>query len=304
MSPREGTSWLRYGCFGCLGVVGALVLVVAVMVAIAALMARTDTVTPHQIEPELPSRESWSTGGAVEALPPDAPVRVVLDLQHAGFRLDRGEALRVHARYSEKDYELVERLDQGSGGETVYRVTFRRKGTGLLTGLKELIGGEQPRVQIELPPDVPIALEIDLGRGALDADLGGLWLTSARIRGNQGGVQVDFSDPLRAPMERLEVDASMAGLQLGGVGNASPADLDVEVSMAGAELDLSGPWSRDARIAIDSRMAGTVVRLPHDVRIVGIDQGETRVAPEREVELPTLTFDVKSDSRGEIRFID
>jgi hypothetical protein len=304
MSPREGTSWLRCGCFGCLAVVGTLVLIAAVLVGIAALMARTDQVTSRELAPELSPGEVEAPGGGVEAVPPGGAVRVILDLQHAGFEVARGERLRVDARYSESAYELTEKLEDGPVGETLYRVTFRRKGSGLLTGLKELLGGEQPRVRIELPPDRPIALDIDVTRGAMEADLGGLWLTSTRIHGSQGAVQVGFRDPLRAPMERFEVDASMAGVELSGVGNASPADVDVSISMAGAEVDLRGSWSQDARIAIDSRMAGTVVRLPRDVRIVGLDQGEPRIEPDREVPLPTLTFEVSRDTRGELQFVD
>jgi hypothetical protein len=304
MSPRQGTSWLKYGCFGCLAVVGLLVVVAGSLVGIAALMARSENVVSRELRQDLPAAPSAATGEIVEALAAGTPVRVLLDLQHAEFEIDRGDELRVDARYVEGAYELIEKLDRLPEGEIVYRVEFRRTGSGLLTGLREFLGGTQAKLRVELPADARIDLEVRLGRGALQCDLGGLWLGSALIAVSQGGAQVDFGEPLRAPMERLEVDLSMGGLELAGVGHASPAEFTLNVSMGGANVDLRGPWSRDARIAIDTRMAATVVQLPDDVRIVGLDRGGPQVRPEREVELPTLTFEVSEDDRGELQFVD
>jgi len=281
-----------------------LVLVAASLVGIAALMVRSEKLTSQELAPELPAEKLPESTGVEPSIQAGQPLRLVLDLRHAAFEIARGEKLHVEASYPEGSYELVEQLERGENGENVYRVTFGRTGSGLLAGLKQLLGGQEPKVRIEVPADVPIALETDLGSGALEGDLGGLWLTSARIHGSQGGIDVTFSDPLREPMERLDVKASMAGFKLSGVGNASPAEFSVDVSMAGAEIDMRGPWSRDARVSIESHMAGTMVRLPRNVRILGIDHGEPRVEAEPEIPLPTLTFEVSTDDRGDLEFVD
>ena len=306
MSPREGTSWLRYGCFGCLAVVGLVILVAASLVGFAALMVRSEKVTSQELAPELPKEPEPS---AAEPSAPEpsltggAPLRLVLDLHGAGFEIDRGEELHVEASYPEGSYELTEQLERGDDGENVYRVTFRGKGSGLMAALRQMLGGEKPKCRVEIPPDVPIALEADIGTGGIQADLGGLWITSAKVEVSQGGFALDFSEPLREPMQRLDVKASMGGFNLSSVGNASPAEVAIGVSMGGGEIDLGGAWSRDSNIKIDLRMGGGRVRVPKDVRVLGLDRGERpTVEPRPEVPLPTLTFQVTADDPDDLVF--
>jgi hypothetical protein len=301
MSPKEGTSWLRYGCFGCLAAIGLVIVVVASLVGIAALTVRSEKVTSRELAPELPPAPEPST--AEPSLPAGAPLRLVLDVHGAGFEIRRGEKLHVEASYPEGSYELTEQLEHGENGETVYRVTFRGKGSGLFAALRQMLGGEAPKGVIEIPADIPIALEADLGRGGIEADLGGLWLTSANIKVSQGGFALGFSDPLREPMERLDVKASMGGFNIGDVGNASPAEVAIDVSMGGGEIDLGGRWSRDANVSLDLRMGGGRVRVPSNVRVLGIDRGGApSVEPKPEVALPTLTFQVKADDPDDLVF--
>ena len=105
-------------------------------------------------------------------------------------------------------------------------------------------------------------------------------------------------------MERLVIDFSMGGGQMASIGNASPATLDVEFSMGGAELDLRGRWVQDSMITIDTKMSGAVVRLPRDVLIEGIDRGGLTIEEGTETRPPKLTFEVTTDERGDLQFID
>jgi hypothetical protein len=73
--------------------------------------------------------------------------------------------------------------------------------------------------------------------------------------------------------------------------------------MGGGELDLGGAWSRDANVSIDLKMGGGRVRVPGNVRVLGIDRGGApRVEPKPEVALPTLTFQVKADDPDDLVF--
>jgi hypothetical protein len=121
---------------------------------------------------------------------------------------------------------------------------------------------------------------------------------------SQGGLQIGFDEPLREPMERLAIDVSMGGGQMTMIGNASPAILDVEFSMGGAELDLRGQWVQDAMITIDTKMSGALVRLPRDVLIEGIDREGLTVEENAETRPPKLIFEITTDGRGELEFID
>lgn len=88
------------------------------------------------------------------------------------------------------------------------------------------------------------------------------------------------------------------------IGNASPAVLDLELSMGGAEIDLRGNWIQDATIHLDTRMGGALVRLPREVLIEGIDREGLTVEESAETRPPKLTFQISDDDRGDVEFID
>ena len=295
MAEKNGTSWLRYGCFGCLGVVLVAALIVIGVTGLAALKARGEKITERELSPQISIPE---TGGAG---------RVVLSLWHAEFKVmpaAPGEALRVEATYDENAYELVERFDPAGESGWVYEVTFRRTAGWVMTGLKQMFSGSNPRVAVYLPRDVQIDLVVETQQGSLEGNLGGLWLSSAEVRLEQGGLQLTFDEPLREPMDRLTIDFSMGGGQLTSIGNASPAVLDLELSMGGAEIDLRGQWVQDALITLDTRMSGALVSLPREVLIEGIDRDGLTIEEGTETRPPKLTFEITSDDRGDIEFID
>ena len=192
MADKDGASWLRYGCFGCLGVILLAVLVVIGVTGLAALKARDEKVTERELTPPISASDSTATE-SVEIETGDTGGRVVLSLFHAEFEVlpaDPGEPLRVEATYDEKSYELVERFDDNGESGWVYEVTFRRTGGQLMTELKQMFSGSRPRVAVYLPRDVKIDLDLETRQGALEGNLGGLWLGSAEIKLEQGGLQL------------------------------------------------------------------------------------------------------------------
>jgi hypothetical protein len=305
MADKNGTSWLRYGCFGCLGVILVAVLIVIGVTGLAALRARGEKITERNLTPRISAPQTPRTESAeVET---GGAGRVVLSLWHAEFEVlpaAPDEALRVEATYDENAFELVEEFDAGGEAGWVYELTFKRTGGWLMTSLSQMFSGSQPRVVVYLPRDVKLDLEIDAHQGALQSDLGGLWLNTAEVTLEQGGLQLTFDEPLREPMERLSIEFSMGGGQLTSIGNASPAVLDLEFSMGGAEIDLRGRWVQDATINLDTRMSGALVRLPREVLIEGIPREGLTIQEEFEIRPPKLTFEIKGDDRGDIEFIN
>ena len=306
MADKDGASWLRYGCFGCLGMILLAVLIVIGVTGLAALKARDEKVTERELIPPIPAPDSTATE-SLEIETGASGGRVMLSLFHAEFEVlpaGPGEPLRVEATYDEKSYELVERFDDNGESGWVYEVTFRRTGGQLMTGLKQIFSGSKPRVAVYLPRDVKIDLDLETRQGALEGNLGGLWLGSAEIKLEQGGLQLSFDEPLREPMDRLAIDFSMGGGQMAMLGNASPAILDLELSMGGAEIDLRGNWIQDATISLDTRMGGALVRLPREVLIEGIDREGLTIEETGETRPPRLTFEISADDRGDVEFID
>ena len=298
-SEKTGRTWLKYGCFGCLGVIAAVALLVGTLAAVAALKVRSEEVEDRALTQELPAPDADDVDVASGG-------RVILELEGGEFHVEPGrpgDPLRIDATYDRGSHELLESFEPDTGDGWTYRVGFHQSVSGAMSLLKGMFGGTNPKLVILLPTDVPMDLEVRQSGGALQMELGGLWLKSAELRISKAGGQIAVSEPVRVPLERLVIDAAMTGVQFESLGNASPRKLDVELSMGGFDLDLTGEWLTDAQVSIDSRMSGTAVRLPRGVRIEGLDTGRIGPIEEPEQPLPTLTFTVTTDDRGDLRVI-
>ena len=301
----ERKKWFLYGCLGCLGIVVLVVLIGAIVSGAAMFQVRQE-----QVEQRVSTQEIQSTVASETEDPEllDASAvagHVRLNLIRTEFEIEAlppGEALRVEATYDKRSYELTESLEHGADGAWTYDLQFSSSGSNLMAALRQLFGGTAPKVQVFLPSDIPLSLELVLAQGGGRLDLGGMWLTEVDLHLEQGGFQVDVDEPLRYPVERFSMRGSMGGMQVSRLGNASPRKLDVEFDMGGLELDLRGLWLNDSDINIQSSMGGAVLRLPRDVTIVGLDFGGFRAPQDAEIPPPTLRF-TTSTSMGELEII-
>jgi hypothetical protein len=310
-----GLSILKWSAVGCLGCLGVVVLFGGIAVGVGWLGAKNTKIEPHEVARDLPRGPEPPT--PPESLTPESATqpakralaqaagRVVLDLRQAGFKIEPGEPggkVRVEGKYDKRFHELEESLEEPLGHPWVYHVRFKQTGGGFLHS----VFAPKTEVTIYLPPDVPIDLEVDVQQGGAEIELGGLWLTMARISAMQGGCEVSVSEPLHAPMDRFDFSASMGGAAVRSIGNASPAEFNASVSMGGMHLDLRGAWAQDAQIGLDASMGDMDVRLPSDVTMRGLpeDEGSFGIAPEAEVKVkrPTLTFEIDSGARKNIKF--
>lgn len=314
-TASTGGQWLKYSCLGCVGLVAVVILIVAGVMGLAWNRASSAKVEDKVLTRDLPAAAE-TPGLSPESIAgdmPDAgsfvarpvPGRVFLDLSDADFHIRAGapgEPVRLEASYDLNSFELEESFEEAGDGTWDYRVRFHRSGSWSIIGvLSQIMGGHSPRVTLYLPPDSPLALDLDLSHGGGRMDFGGLWLTEADLEVSMGGYEVEFSEPLREPMQRLSVDFSMGGGAFGSIGNASPRVLQVSSHMGGMALDLSGRWIEDAGIRVNASMGGVAVRLPDGVRIEGLDDsGRNRSGPEG---APLLSFELDVDS-GEVEFVD
>ena len=294
--------WLKYGCFGCAGIMGFFLLLAGIVSGMAYMQAQDEEIADQTLTHEPPAvvREEDDSAPRAE---PTVVGQVFLDLGYGEFHVqaaDPGEPLQVDARYDQNSFELVETYEDGVSGWT-YRVEFKRKGSTLLTLLRQAFGGTDPKLTVMLPVETPMDLDIRMSQGAVMIDLGGLWVRSAELAVDKGALVFDIGDPLAAPMDRLALDASMGGVQLSGLAHASPKELNIELSMGGGEIDMRGDWMQDSNIAFDVSMGGAEVRLPRDVRVVGLDSGDLDPG-DPEIPRPTLVFSVTQDTRSEVKF--
>jgi hypothetical protein len=285
----------KYGCFGFVGLVIVTVLILA---GVAALTARPEQVEHRVLTPEIPAATAGDdyAGG-----------RVALQIREAELHIkpaDPGEPLRVEARYDVNAFALEEEFDPGVAGDGawIYRVTFGRGDrSGAFSGLVSVVRGSTARIDLFLPVDVPIDLDLDMNEGGAVIRLGGLWLKSAQIESDSVAFDMDVQEPLREPMKSLSIRIGRGGALLNHLGNASPRSLDVNYRMGGIDMDLSGRWLEDADITIDGGLGGGVVHLPLGVIMEGLESKGVEAVTIPEPTLPTLRFSV-STGLGKLEF--
>ncbi len=301
MSEKRGC--FKIGLFGCLGIIIVLILLVGGTALVAWKNSGNVTIEDAVLTPDSAGASTEVKGAKVTEVPAGVG-RVVLDLSQGEFEIhpdQPGQSIRVEASYDSEVYLLEDYYESLPDSSWVYGVRSGRTISGLQSLFRQLMGGgHSPKIDIYLPADMPIELQVRVREGGFEAELGGLWITSADFRYNKGGFSLNFDEPLREPMERLTFRGSMGGFEATRLGNASPKFLDVVCRMGGADIDLRGPWSRDADIRLNVTMGGMSVRVPDDVQVQGIEGAPRALkAGDAEVPLPVLRFSVK-EKMGEI----
>ena len=228
---RSPGPWL----YGCLGLGVCLLGIAAAIGGIVAYEMKVEA-APRAID--LAQEVPYSSG------------RVVLDIEGVTLTLSAGapgSPIRLEGRHDAARLRLVTAYTPEPDG-WVYRVELRGRGL-----INPQLSRDTPlnELRIVLPRDVPLSLEAGLSNSETRLELGGLWLLDADLALRAGRYDVAFAEPLREPLEHLDVLAPISEIELAGLGNASPRHLRVEKKLGPARIDLGGRWSRDAVIELD-----------------------------------------------------
>jgi len=296
MSKSRGC--FKTGCFGCLGFIALVFLITGVTALLAWNDAKDSDPRDEVLAPLAADANVLSAGH---------PGRVLLEMSQGDFRIypaEPGEGLRVEAEYDGELFQLDQEFSTQPDSSWQFVLDFHRTSSGMRAFLQSAFSkGPSARINVYLPPDVPMDLVLKIAQGGAEMDLGGLWLKSADIAFHQGGGELEFSEPLKEPMSMLRITCAMGGGAFDSLGNASPESLEITSSMGGAEVDLGGNWLNDCDVNISAKMGGMSVFIPKDVKVLrGADAGPDFEQPSPEVPEPVLRLRTKAKF-GEIEII-
>jgi hypothetical protein len=222
--------------------------------------------------------------------------KVVLSLSSAFVLLAAGPPggpLRVESNFDPDVYTLAQQYREDDEEAWTYRLDFHEKTVLHISVIGIWLGKRSPVVTVLIPPDLPFDLEATMEGGYLVVDFADLALSNADVALNRGVLHISVPDPMDVPMERLSVRSRIGTMRLVGVGNASPATLDVRHRLGAAQVDLQGSWRADADIDLRIAFGVGELRLPGDVRIHGLDR-PLQAPAAREIPLPTLRIGTRS----------
>ena len=184
-------------------------------------------------------------------------------LYDAEMRYDQERAAPQH-RYDPAQHRLDLRLRPvGSAG---VRVTNR--------------GQLAQRASLTLAPSIPLTLDVTLGAGEGELELGGLRLRAAAVHSLATRTIIRVSQPNPIECETLDLDGGAAEVITEHLGNLRCAEIRFEGGVGETTLDLTGRWSSTLRVRAKQALGNLKLVLPKDagVRIV-LDRTLTTFEP-------------------------
>lgn len=297
MADSNVKSVFKWSCLGCLGVAFFAVATLLIFGWVAGKGAEfTDAAANYPAERVIaePLRiDDEAASADVPGTDATAVNRVRLDIdgvEEVFLRpCEEGEGLVVEATYNKKRFEYSETMEEADDGTWTYTLSMTRSGSDVAQFLERIFAGQGSRLSICLPAAAPIDLSGDLTRGGLEAKLGGLWLPAIDLDLDRAGAFIGFDEPLREPADSFSVKLNMGGMSLHEIGNASPAEIEVDYRFGGFMFDMTGDWRNDAQISLNGTASGVTVLLPRSLRVEGVPDLEPVQVANPETS-PTLFF--------------
>ena len=169
-----------------------------------------------------------------------------------------------------------------------------------------------PSLDLELSPDIPLTLNLDLGAVRSRVDFGGLALRSVRYRTGASESTLRFSRANSEPCSTLQMEAGAAAFHAWSLGNANCRMIRFDGGIGDVTLDFGGAWrgtmQAELRVALGSltlmlpRNAGVSVRVSRFLASFersGFEKrGDTYYTPGYDAASRRLTIDVTAAFGG------
>ena len=209
--------------------------------------------------------QTWRNLTSSRQLHGETSLSVEVSYAVGEFRLTaapEGTLYRMDLRYDEDRFTPVRSYDPDEG----HLVLGMR---GPARGVK--LGGRNdeplPSLDVQLTPEVPVALNLDLGAVRSDVDLGGLVLTRLRYRTGASETELRISRPNAGACDELRLEAGAAAFRAWSLGNANCRRVSFEGGVGDVTLDLSGSWRGEMAVDLRVAMGTLTLMLPRDAGV-------------------------------------
>jgi len=126
------------------------------------------------------------------------------------------------------------------------------------------------RAVVTFAPGIPLDLDVTLGAGEGQIELGGLKVKRAAIRSVATRTVIRVDRPNAMACETLDLDGGAAEVYTEKLGNLRCAEIRFDGGMGQTRLDLTGRWTSTLRLSAKQALGTLTLVLPKDagVRIV------------------------------------
>ena len=147
------------------------------------------------------------------------------------------------------------------------RLALGIRGRGGRVKLGDRRSGEPvPSLDLELAPDIPLVLDLELGAVKSRVDLGGLALRRVRYRTGASKTDLRFSRPNPEDCEELQLEAGAAALRVWSIGNANCRQVRFNGGVGDVTLDFS-ELSGEMVAGLNVAFGTLTLMLPRDAGV-------------------------------------
>ncbi len=224
------------------------------------------TPKPSTTRTHLERRETAASDEEAQA--PSNAVRVVIEMEEAEFHIDPGPAedgIKVEAKYDKATYDLMQNYDVDNDGTPTYHLSFKSRVHWLKRVLAEKNFSEDHpdnRIEVRLPVDTPMDLQISLAKGEGKVDLTNLALTKLTSKFTMGDYQMDVDRSNSLDMSRLSLEGKMGEFEINGISRLAARSILIVGGMGEMRVHFGGPLLRDTSLVTNMRMGEMSLRLP------------------------------------------
>jgi hypothetical protein len=163
----------------------------------------------------------------------------------------------MYLRYDEDTFEPVARyedgrLDLGVDG-TRHNIRWRKD--------------DSQEMDLLLPRDVDLDLDLEFGAVRADLDLGGLRMSRVKLHTGASESRVDISEPNPLRMSTADLEVGAADFQVRNLGNLNAERITVDAGVGNVVLDFRGDWQGDAEVSVDMGLGALELRFPEGLGV-------------------------------------
>ncbi len=120
---------------------------------------------------------------------------------------------------------------------------------------------------LELTPQIPLMLRVDVNAGQGQLELGGLRLLGLTMTIGSADVTVRFQQPNLAQLEQIYVRSDAARLTFENLGHAHLQEMVLDGGIGTYTFDLNGAWQQSAQLDIRCGVSHLTLSLPSDIGV-------------------------------------
>ena len=246
---------------------------------LAAIIAAVSALTMHLSKPDPPRIEVYHGEERLTtsehtlnlAGPETRPKPILLRLEVAKANLDilpwaTGETAELEANYDAANFELNSDLID-HGGYLEYRLRFNSKNR--LLYISEEHDPGLNRLQLQLPRNVPVNLDLTMKVGEAHVDLTGIPVSEIKARVSMGACHFRMAEENPLQMENMDMDMNIGEIRVMDWQHFRFNEGRFKASMGEVQMLNTGPLKEDSRIRLEVTMGQILLQIPHDTEFHG-----------------------------------